>query len=47
MTMTLTIRDEATFNLGSDDKELTLDVPTERITVRGVIRTRVYGEGRD
>jgi hypothetical protein len=47
MSTTLTIRDETTFGLGSDGKEFTLDVPTERITVRGLIRTRVYQEVRD
>jgi hypothetical protein len=47
MSTTLTIRDETTFSLGSDDKEFTLDVPTERITVRELIRTRVYQEVGD
>jgi hypothetical protein len=48
MSTTLTIRDETTFSFGSDnDKEFTLDVPTERITVRALIRTRVCGEVRD
>ncbi len=32
MSTTLTIRDETTFGLGSDDKEFALDDPTERIT---------------
>ncbi len=47
MSTTLTIRDEMTFSLGSDDKRFTLEVPTERITVRELIRARVYGEVRD
>jgi hypothetical protein len=48
MSTTLTIRDETTFSLGSgDDKEFALDVPAERITVRELIRTRVYQEVRD
>ncbi len=47
MTTTLTIRDETTFAFGDDgDGAFTLDVPTERITVRELIRTRVYGEVR-
>src|SRR5918997_7134570 len=45
MPTTLTIRDETTFNLGTDDEEgFALDVPTERITIRGLIRARVYQE---
>ncbi len=44
MSTTLTIRDETTFGLGGDDGGFTLDVPAERITVRELIRTRVYGE---
>ena len=47
MSTTLTIRDETTFSLGSGDRHFTLDVPTGRITVRGLIRTRVYQEVRD
>jgi hypothetical protein len=47
MSTTLTIRDETTFNLGGDDEEFTLDVLTERITIRELIRTRVYQEVRD
>ena len=48
MPTTLTIRDETTFGFGGDDgEEFTLDVPTERIRVRELIRTRVYGEVRD
>ncbi len=48
MTTTLTIRDETTFAFGNDDEgAFALDVPAERITVRGLIRTRVYHEVRD
>ncbi len=47
MSTTLTIRDETTFSLGSDDERFTLDVPTERITVRELIRSRVNREVRD
>jgi hypothetical protein len=48
MSTTLTIRDETTSSFGGDnDEEFTLDVPTERITVRELIRTRVYQEVRD
>lgn len=48
MTTTLTIRDETTFAFGNDsDGAFTLDVLTERITVRELIRTRVYQEVRD
>jgi hypothetical protein len=47
MSTTLTIRDETTFNLGGDDEEFTLDVLTERITIRELIRTRVYREVHD
>ena len=48
MSTTLTIRDETTFSFGSDDDEgFTLDVLTERITLRELIRTRVYQEVRD
>jgi hypothetical protein len=47
MSTTLTIRDETTFSLGSDDERFTLDVPAERITVGELIRTRVYQEVRD
>ena len=46
MSTTLTIRDETTFSFGGDNEEFTLDVPTQRITVRELIRTRVYGEVR-
>ena len=44
MSTTLKIRDETTFSLGDDDKDFTLDVPEERITVRDLIRARVYRE---
>ena len=47
MSTTLTIRDETTSSFGGDSEEFTLDVPTERITVRELIRTRVYQEVRD
>jgi hypothetical protein len=47
MSTTLTIRDETTSSFGGDNEEFTLDVPTERITVRELIRARVYGEVRD
>ena len=47
MSTTLTIRDETTFSFGGDNEEFTLDVPAERITVRDLIRTRVYGEVHD
>jgi len=46
--MTLKIRDETTFNLGGDeDRGFTLDVLDEHITVRELIRARVYREVRD
>jgi hypothetical protein len=41
---TLTIRDETTFDFGGADEGFTLDLLSERITVREVIRTRVYQE---
>ena len=44
MSATLTIRDETTIGFGSEGDAFTLDVPTERITVRELIRTRVYAE---
>ena len=48
MSTTLKIRDETTFSFRSeDDEEFTLDVRAERITVRELIRARVYGEVRD
>ena len=48
MSTTLTIRDETTFAFSNDvDGAFALDLPTERITLRELIRTRVYGEVRD
>ena len=48
MSTTLTIRDETTFAFGDySDGAFTLDVLTERITVRELIRTRVYEQVRD
>ena len=47
MSTTLKIRDETTLSRGGDDEEFTLEVLTERITVRELIRTRVYQEVRD
>jgi hypothetical protein len=48
MSTTLKIKDETTFSLGGgDDRGFTLDVPDERITVRGLIRARVYREVHD
>jgi hypothetical protein len=48
MSTTLKIRDETTVGLGGDeDRGFTLDVPQERITVRELIRARVYREVRD
>ena len=45
MSTTLKIKDETTFSLGGDDdRDFTLDVPEERITVRDLIRARVYWE---
>jgi hypothetical protein len=45
MPATLTIRDQTT--AGSDTHRFTLDFPTERITVRELIRERVYQEVQD
>ena len=48
MSMTLKIRDETTFNLGGDeDRGFTRDVLDEHITMRELIRARVYREVRD
>ena len=47
MARTLTIRDETTFNFGGAYEGFTLDLLSERITVRELIRTRVYQEVRD
>ena len=45
MAATLTIRDETT--AGQQTNELTLDFLTERITVRELIRSRVFQEVKD
>lgn len=45
MSVTLTVRDETTG--GDTTHELTLDFMTERITVRELIRSRVYQEVKD
>ena len=48
MSTALKIRDETTLSLGGDDdRDFTLDVPDERITVRELIRARVYREVHD
>src|SRR5690349_20626938 len=47
MPATLTIRDESTGTLGAENHRFTLDFPTERITVRELIRERVYQEVQD
>jgi hypothetical protein len=47
MSTTLMIRDETSFGFGGDAEGFTLDVPAECITVRELIRTRVYREVRD
>lgn len=47
MARTLTIQDDTTFNFGGADEGFTLDLLSERITVRELIRTRVYREVRD
>jgi hypothetical protein len=45
MSTTLKIKDESTFSLdGDDDRDFTLDIPDERITVQELIRARVYRE---
>jgi hypothetical protein len=41
----LTIRDETT--AGSETNRFTLEFPTERITIRDLIRERVYQEVQD
>lgn len=43
---TITIRDEST-GLGHDDRVFTLEVPSESMTVRELIRERVYQEVDD
>lgn len=45
MSATLTIRDQTT--AGQDVNEFTLEVLSERITVRELIRSRVYQEVKD
>src|SRR3712207_1286847 len=47
MSTTLKIRDETTSSAGGDSGEFTLEVLTERITLRELIRTRVHQEVRD
>jgi hypothetical protein len=48
MPTALKIRDETTLSLGGDDeRDFTLDVPDERITVRQLIRARVHREVYD
>jgi hypothetical protein len=45
MSFTLTVRDESVG--GEPDHELTLEFPVERVTVRELIRGRVYQEVQD
>jgi hypothetical protein len=48
MSTTLKIKDETTFSLGGDgDRDFTLDVPDEKISVQELIRARVYQEVHD
>ncbi len=48
MPTALKIRDETTLSLGGDDeRDFILDVPDEWITVRQLIRARVYREVHD
>jgi hypothetical protein len=47
MVASLTIRDVNTLNLDSDGSVFVLDFLTERITVRELIRGRVYQEVKD
>lgn len=47
MSTTLTIRDATTLGFGSNDLIWTLDVPAQRMTVRELIRARVYKEVRE
>ena len=44
MSATLTVRDETTFAFGGEERVFTLDFPAEKVTVRDLIRARVYGE---
>ena len=46
MSTALKIRDETTLG-GDDERDFTLEVPDERITVRQLIRARVYREVHD
>lgn len=46
MAITLTIRDE-TFGVAGDDHVIELEMPTESMTVRELIRERVYQEVDD
>jgi len=47
MVTSLTIRDASTLNLDGDGMVFVLDFLTERITVRELIRSRVYQEVKD
>ena len=47
MVTSLTIRDASTLNLDGDGTVFVLDFLTERITVRELIRSRVYQEVKD
>jgi hypothetical protein len=48
MSTALKIRDETTVGFGgNDERGFTLDLPEERITVRELIRARVYREVHD
>lgn len=42
MSATLAVRDKTTFAFGGEERVFTLDFPTERVTVRELIRTRIY-----
>ncbi len=44
MSATLTVRDETTFAFGGEEREFTLDFLAEKVTVRDLLRARVYGE---
>ena len=44
MSATLTVRDETTFAFGGEERVFALEFPAERVTVRDLIRARVYGE---
>ena len=47
MSATLMVRDETAFKLGNNDYIFPLSFPTERITVRELIRERVFQEVQD